>query len=212
MSTKAEGSSGRRRITAAQRRSRLLDVGAELFAAKPYDDVSMEEVAAQGAISRALLYRHFPSKRDLFAAVYQRAANQLLDKTELDPDVPLTEQLAAGIDAHIDYFVANRNTILAANRTLGGDPVVQAIIDDELDVLRRRMVEAAGLDRKERQALSGLLIGWLAFSRTLTVEWLINEPFSRERLRDIQIGALLGALGEAVDLNKPPADPKTRSG
>jgi hypothetical protein len=44
----------------------------------------------------------------------------------------MLEQVAAGLDAHIDYFVANRHTVLAANRVLSGDPVIQAIISDEL--------------------------------------------------------------------------------
>ena len=55
--------------------------------------------------------------------------------TELDTHHPIAEQVAAGLDAHLDYFVANRRTVLAANRVLAGDPVVQAIITDELEVL-----------------------------------------------------------------------------
>ena len=31
----------------------------------------MQHVADAAGISRALLYRHFPTKRDLFAAVYR---------------------------------------------------------------------------------------------------------------------------------------------
>lgn len=34
----------------------------------------MDEVAQRAGVSRGLLYRHFPTKHDLFAAVYRRAA------------------------------------------------------------------------------------------------------------------------------------------
>jgi len=69
-----------------------------------------------------LLYRHFPGKRELFAAVYRRASDDLLAASPVVPDLPLAGQVAAGLDAHLDYFVANRRTVLAANRTLAGDP------------------------------------------------------------------------------------------
>jgi AcrR family transcriptional regulator len=182
----------RRRLTRDQRRHDLIDVSAQLFAAKAYDDVLMEDVAERAGVSRALLYRHFPSKRDLFGAVYERAAQQLIAATELDDERPLDEQVSAGLDAHIDYFIANRNTVLAANRVLAGDPTIQAIISDELAVIRTRLVEAIGLDRRE--AVSAVLMSWLVFVRVLCVDWLENESTTRVELRDMCLGALQGAL------------------
>lgn len=185
----------RRRLTVEARREILLDSGASLFAAHPFGDVLMEEVAERAGVSRALLYQHFATKRDLFAAIYRRAADQLLDQTELDVAVPLAEQVAAGLEAHIDYFVANRHTVLAANRVLAGDPVIQAIISDELAVLRSRLLDATGLEGRHREILSSVLMSWLLFVRALCVDWLANESVSRAELRDICSGALLGALG-----------------
>ncbi|MFI7120769.1 TetR/AcrR family transcriptional regulator [Amycolatopsis sp. NPDC049868] len=192
----------RHRLAPAERRDQLLDAGARLFAAKAYDEVFMEEVAERAGISRALLYRHFPGKRDLFAAVYRQAADRLLAETELDPDVPVLEQVTVGLDAHIDYFVANRNTVLAANRTLAGDPMIQAVIDDELAVLRRRLLDAAGLEDDLRGPVSAVLLSWLVFVRALCVDWLVNQAFSRAVLRDMCVGALTGALGAVMDLDR----------
>ncbi|MFE2984952.1 TetR/AcrR family transcriptional regulator [Streptomyces sp. NPDC059262] len=104
----------------------------------------MEGVAERAGASRALLYRYFPSKHAHFAALYQQASDQLLAATRLDQSAPVMEQLAAGLDAHFDYFAANRHTVLAANRVLAGDPVIQAIITGELAELRRRLLEATG--------------------------------------------------------------------
>lgn len=182
----------------------MLKVAAELFSERPYDEVSMEDVAARAQISRALLYRHFPSKQQLFAAMYQGAADRLLSETELDPNVPMADQLVSGLDAHFDYFEANRNTVLAANRTLAGDRTIQAIIDGELDALRKRMVGAAALDGTDRQKISTILMSWLVFTRTMSIEWLANDTFSRDELRAICLGALHGALGGSVDVTQPP--------
>lgn len=188
----------RRRLKPEARRDELLDAGARLFAQRRYDDVLMEDVAADAGVSRALLYRYFPAKRELFAAVYQRAADDLLSATVLDPDLPVAGQVAAGLDAHIDYFVANKNTVLAANVALSGDPVVQAIISDELSELRRRMLGTLQLGRS-RAVASATLHAWLQFVRVMCVEWLEYEAFPREELRDVCLGALLGALGSDAD-------------
>lgn len=187
-----------RRMTWEDRRAHLIRVAAELFAEQPYDSVSMEEVAARGGVSRALLYRHFPSKQDLFAAIYREAADRLLDQTVLDTETPLMDQVIAGLDAHFDYFEANRHTVLAANRTLAGDPTVQSIIDEELDTLRRRMVNVSGAPPQTQQELSAVLHAWLGFVRTLCVDWLTDEAFGRDRLRAICVGALSGALASVA--------------
>ena len=195
-------SARRRRLAPAERRAELVDVGARLFAAKPYDDVLMEDVAERAGVSRALLYRYFPAKRDLFAAIYQQAADRLLATAVFDPDVPVADQVAAALDAHIDYFVANRNTVLAANRVLAGDRVIQTIIDDECAALQRRLLDATGIDGRTREALSSVLMSWLVFVRTLCVDWLVSEAYSRDELKAVCLGALQGAVSPFTGENQ----------
>ncbi|WKU49071.1 helix-turn-helix domain-containing protein [Streptomyces sp. VNUA116] len=185
----------RQRLTPADRRAQLLAVGARLFAARPYEEVLMEDIAAQAGVSRALLYRHFPGKRELFAAIYQQAADQLLAKSRFDAAGSLVEQLIEGMDAHLDYFIANRNTILAGNRVLAGDPVIQTIIANELDVIRTRLLSVLPLtDATAREAVSQVLKSWLVFVRVLVVDWLADETCTRTELRDVCVGSVLGAI------------------
>ncbi|MFD9124445.1 TetR/AcrR family transcriptional regulator [Kitasatospora sp. NPDC059571] len=185
----------RQRLSATERRARLLSVGAQLFAEHPYEDVLMEDVARRAGVSRALLYRHFPSKHALFAAVYQEAADRLLTQTRLDPADSLLDQLVQGMDVHLDYFIANRNTVIAANRVLAGDPVIQTIITGELDALRTRMLAVLPLaDDDTRAAVSAVLRSWLVFVQVLVVAWLTEETCTRTQLRDVCVGAVLGAL------------------
>jgi AcrR family transcriptional regulator len=177
-----------------ERRNELLDVGAEFFATRPYDDVLMEDIATHVGVSRALLYRYFPGKRDLFAAIYQRAADRLLDVAQVDPSLPLIETVSAGLDAHIDYFAANRLTVLAANRTLAGDPLIQTIIDDELAALRGRMLDAAGFTGHSRDLASATLRAWLVFVREMCVEWLENQAIDRDEVRAVCLRTLFAGL------------------
>lgn len=191
-----------KRLAPEDRRRQLVGVGAEMFAAQPYDDVLMEEVAERADISRALLYKYFPSKASLFAAVYREAADGLLDATELSSDVPFPEQLRAGLERHFDYFAANKNSVLAANRTLAGDPIIQAIIVGELAVLRQRILDRTGLAGHQRALLATVLTAWLTFVRALVVDWLDTAALSREELTETCLGALYGALGDLAPLIK----------
>jgi len=186
----------RRRLTPDDRRDELFDIGAEEFAAKPYEHVRMTDVADRAGVSRALLYRYFPTKRDLFAGIYQRASDRLLAMTSGDPDLPLTEQIVAGLDAHFDFFEANARTVIEANRgALAGDPVVQEIINSELAVLRDRMLDAASLRGRERIVAATALLGWLGFVRVVCVEWLAEKKLSRREVRDMCLRSLVSALG-----------------
>nr|WP_203618293.1 TetR/AcrR family transcriptional regulator [Streptomyces bauhiniae] len=186
-----------------------MKTGARLFAAQPYADVSMEEVAGEAGVSRALLYRHFPSKHALFAAVYQQAADQLLAGTHLDPSRSLVDQLIQGMDVHLDYFTANRHAVLAANRVLAGDPVIQTIMTNELDALRARLLAVLPLaDAEARDAVSGVLKSWLVFVQVLCVDWLTHETCTRTQLRDICVGAALGALRPLLTEDPAPDWPR----
>ncbi|GAA0299830.1 TetR/AcrR family transcriptional regulator [Streptomyces polychromogenes] len=196
----------------ADRRTQLLDVGARLFSAAPYDDVLMEDVARQAGVSRALLYQHFPSKHALFAAVYQQASDRLLEATTFDPGATLVEQLTQGLDAHLDYFIPNRHAVLAANRVLAGDPVIQTIMTNELDALRARLLGVLPLaDERMHAAVSAVLKAWLVFVQVLCVDWLTHETCTRTELRDTAVGAAVGALRPLLPEDPapdwPPAPP-----
>jgi AcrR family transcriptional regulator len=179
-----------RRLRPELRRERVIDAAERVFAGQPYEQVTMDVVAVEAGISRALLYRHFPGKNALFAAVYQRAADRLVDRIRFDGDAPLEEQILAGLDAHLDYFAANRNAVLAANQTLATDPVVQDIINTELSTLGDRITNAITLDPLAHQRLSTIATSWLAFVRVMCVQWLAHGHFSREELRAICMDAL----------------------
>ncbi|MEU6968810.1 helix-turn-helix domain-containing protein [Kitasatospora aureofaciens] len=195
----------RRRLSPDERRAQLLAVGARAFAARPYEEVLMEEVAEQAGVSRALLYRHFASKHELFAAVHRQASDDLLARTRFDPADSLVEQLVEGMDAHLDYFLANRHTVLAANRVLAGDPVIQTIITEELDALRGRLLTVLPLaDEGARLAVSQVLRSWLVFVRVLVVDWLTEPSCTRTELRDACIGAVLGALRPLLPVDPAP--------
>ena len=64
----------RREKERQQRRESLLEAAARVFGRKPFDEATMQEVAAEAEIGMQGLYEPFPSKQDLYESVMQGRA------------------------------------------------------------------------------------------------------------------------------------------
>jgi AcrR family transcriptional regulator len=60
------------RMRGEDRRAQLIDVALTLFAEHGYDGASTRAIAAAAGVTEALIFRHFPTKRDLLLAVIER--------------------------------------------------------------------------------------------------------------------------------------------
>src|SRR5215216_3304424 len=80
MSSVTSAAHPRVRMTGAQRRQQLLDIGREIFGQKGYEATSIEEVAARADVSKPVVYEHFGGKEGLYAVVVDRELQLLLDR------------------------------------------------------------------------------------------------------------------------------------
>src|SRR5829696_161557 len=78
----------RRRLPAAERRVLILDAALRAFASHGYDGAAMDDIAAAAGVSKAVVYDHVASKRDLYM--------QLLDTIRLDLEAVVEQALDAG--------------------------------------------------------------------------------------------------------------------
>lgn len=67
------GYMNRRRLSPDERCEELLDAAEELFQTRSVDDVTMKDIAKHAGVTRALLYHYYPTKADLFGAIWSRA-------------------------------------------------------------------------------------------------------------------------------------------
>ena len=196
----------RRRLTPEQRRDQLLDIGARLFGERPYEDVLIEEVAELAGVSRGLMYHYYPNKRDFFAAILRRSAEQLLAATQTDPNLPMAEQVSAGLDAYIDHFLQNPHGVVAISRgAVSGDETIRALVEWEQEVLRDRIITALGVTGHSQDVASAAVRGWIGFTRAVCTDWLQTQALTREEVRDLCLRALVGALGPSVHLDELPS-------
>ena len=59
----------RQRMSAVERREQIIQAVLPLFGQRGRDGVTTKELAAVGGVSEALIFRHFPTKQDLFDAL-----------------------------------------------------------------------------------------------------------------------------------------------
>jgi len=61
-------------------REALLEAAHELFMERDYDQVSTEEIVERSGVSRGALYHHFPTKLDVFRAVWEASERRALER------------------------------------------------------------------------------------------------------------------------------------
>jgi AcrR family transcriptional regulator len=159
----------------AEIRERIVRAALDQLAEGGYASASVQAVAARAGVATGSVYRHFPSKSDLFAEVFRRASQREVDVVrevaEADPERPAAERIAAGLEAFARRALAEPIRAYA----LIAEPVDPAIEAERL-VFRRgyRDVLVEVLEQ-------GIAAGELAPHDTGTVA-----------------AALVGAFGEAL--------------
>src|SRR5919109_5028362 len=62
------------RLSSEERRQAIVDAVKGVFAEKGFDGTTTRELANAAGVSEALLYKHFPSKESLYAAMLDACA------------------------------------------------------------------------------------------------------------------------------------------
>lgn len=136
------GESGIRRRP-KDRKAQIARASADAFGAQGYHAVSMEDIAARVGITPAALYRHSPSKYDLFRDAVLGLGQQLVDSTAFadhDTDRHPGETLHALTTALVDTTIANRTAgglYRWEARYLARDDGVALV--EQLNVVNRRL-------------------------------------------------------------------------
>ena len=162
----------RTRLDVDERRAQLLAVGMEVFGAQDYDAVSIDEIARRLGISKGLLYHYFPTKKDFFAASVEAAAEQLLERTQIDERLPPPERLRQGLTAYLRFVEGYRATFVALMRGRSGGSIAK-ILERTRQRLLDRIVLGLPFPDTERDdpRVALALRGWIGFVEALSLEW-----------------------------------------
>jgi AcrR family transcriptional regulator len=198
----------KRRLSTDARREQLLDSGARLLAERPFDEVSIEQIARAAGVSKGLLYHYFPTKKDFIVAAIERGQEELAELTAPDPDLPPTAQLDASLDRFLDFVEGHEAAYSVIFRSRGGgDPEIQAALDAGRELRMEAVIEslasweAAPASVTRTAALETAVQGWFFFIEGAVLRWLDRREIGRAELRELLGLALIGSLraAEAVD-------------
>ncbi len=123
----------------ADRRAAILDAAAQLFAERGYAGVTLDELGAAVGVSGPAVYRHFPGKAAVLAAILVGASRSLHDGAErVLAEASGAPALRALIAFHVDFALAEADVILVQDREL---EQLDAEPRHEVRALQRRYVE-----------------------------------------------------------------------
>lgn len=190
----------RTRLSVDERRAQLVELGIEAFSRRPYDEVSIDDVAAQAGISKGLLYHYFSTKRDFYVETVREVAARLLVSTAPDPARPPREQLTAGLRAYLDF--ARRHGPVYASLVRGGvgaDTEVTRVMEGTREALVERVVAALGRAHAEVPPTVRLAMrGWIGFVESTCLEWIVKKEGSAEELLAMWVSLLVELLPRVV--------------
>ena len=192
---------GRRRSTTWDH---ISNVAIDLFAARGFDEVSVDDVAEAAGIARRTLFRYYPSKNALPWGDFDAHLAHMRDLlSDLDPDVPVGDALRTALLAFNSFdeqetarhrqrmrVILQTAALQAYSMTMyaGWRAVVAAFVARRLDA------EAADLVPQT--------VAWTMLGVALSAyeHWLADESVSLEQ-----------ALGDSFDTVRPGLDALRRT-
>ncbi|ANZ26004.1 TetR family transcriptional regulator [Rhodococcus sp. WB1] len=185
-------SSKRTRLSPAERRAQLVDLGVQLLAERPLEQISVEDIADQAGVSRGLLFHYFASKHDFHVELVRHTSRDMLERTAPDDSLEPMEMLRGTIVAYVDYVTDHRDAYLSMLRgTASGDPDMRQVFEETRTAMVDRTVAylpRIGIDAGPAVALA--VRGWIAFVEDTTIAWLRDPQLTREEFVDLAVAAL----------------------
>lgn len=196
------------RLAPDERQRRLLGAAIEEFGAAPYEQVRIADVAERAGVSKALLFRYFATKRELYLECVRAASAELAAAVDIDAGLPATERFPRALEALLEFI--ERHPYAIPSRPAGELRRHQQAVREITrinDRLVTRIIERMGVGEGNPE-LRLAVDSWLLFSRTAARRWAETRAFPKERLIDLQIAAFRGVAAEAlgVDARPTPAE------
>jgi AcrR family transcriptional regulator len=184
----------RKRLSAEERRQAILQSALAVFSERGYHASSIDDIARDGGISKALIYEHFASKQELYAELLEQHAGDLfsaLAEAIAEAGRSAPARLAVGFEAFYgfveDHRVAWRMLFREAT-----DPEAVAVLDRitaevtgfvasvirEDPGSRRVTTDEEGREHGV-QVLAQLLVGAV---QSLATWWADHQDLPRERI------------------------------
>ncbi len=188
----------RRRLDPEERSSLLIDAAAELFRQRPYDQVSIDDIAEQAGVTRGLIGHYFEKKRNLYVAVVRRMVqSQKFPIAEDEDGASLEERFSRGVTEWLDWieqFPTLYLDVLAAGGV--GDTEIKEISERSRELGARRLLQISGIEAKGKklQRLLGEARLITGQGELLVIQWLEYGRFTKAEVHDRIVRVTMSGL------------------
>ncbi|HET7052614.1 MAG TPA: TetR/AcrR family transcriptional regulator [Solirubrobacterales bacterium] len=181
-------------------REALVEAAHDLFMERDFDQVSTEEILARSGVSRGTLYHHFPSKLDLFEAVYVASEQRALARigAALSTESSPAEALVAAAKAYLRLCESDeelrRIGLTQSRAVLGWERWRELAGELGIGVVRALVtaaIEAGELPPRDPETTAIVLLGALIEAAMLVVV-AADQTAARERSEEVIVDLLAG--------------------
>ena len=165
MTASPEAKPASTRLPRPVRRRQLLGAAQEVFVERGYHAAAMDEIAERAGVSKPVLYQHFPGKLELYLALLDESAYELVAivKAALSSTADNKQRVPATFKAFFDFVASGDAFRLVFESDLSNEPAVRARLESTMqdcaEMVSQSIHSDAGLDDAEADLLGMALVG-----------------------------------------------------
>lgn len=192
MVPKTDVTRSRGRMPAAARREVILGAAESAFAEAGFHETSLEGVAERAGVSKALIYEHFSSKRELYRALLAYSSDELLDRVSatVAGGRDREARLRFGIEAFVDFVVDHPGASRLLFGNLGDSDVtaeLDRLRDEAATMIATLMSDEIPPSRDATDAELETAVAMLSYQlvgalQSLANWWELNPAVERDRV------------------------------
>ncbi|HEY2766491.1 MAG TPA: TetR/AcrR family transcriptional regulator [Pseudonocardiaceae bacterium] len=167
------------RMSRDKRRAQLLAAATDVFVNNGYHATVMDDIAEHAGVSKPVLYQHFPGKLELYLALLERHADELVRRVlgAIDETHDNAQRVRNAVGAYFDFVDGDGEAFrLVFESDLRNQAEVQAVVERAnvacVEAIAQAVVADAGLDTGRARLVA---VGVVGISEHSARYWLANR-------------------------------------
>lgn len=185
-----------RRMSPRRRREQLVSTALALYADRPPELVTVDDVARAADVSRALFYRYFANIHDLRVAALRAVVDEVIAAITPPEQAGLLDQVRYSLNALLGSAQTYASAYVALMRTgsLIATDETNALVDSVRDHVVRMVGQRLRPDEPVAPMLELTLRSWFAVVEGASVRWLREGVPAQETLENWLVDQLVAML------------------
>lgn len=188
-------------------KQRIIEAAERLFALRGFMEVSASDIAREAGVAHGLLFHHFGSMEDLYAAVSRAAAERMNEaQARSFRGATARDQIASFLRAHVRMVKQRSGDAIFRSRAqnLAINNQVAEIWEASRLTAILRLCEVMGMPNPDKN-VRACLRAWIAFHDQLVIAWLADRSISESQVLDWTLQQLDHLCADVlhVDIHRP---------